>query len=171
MFTNQARVLVCVLLALVAGFAAWLKVYEIAALSAMFIALVIWGYFKEGTIILAAKAFKLKNYAKAKALLHSIKNPEFLNKRRKPYYHFMLGSIAVADADYKKAELYLGKSAVLGLRASDLGVALMHLANISLRNNDKEKGLIWIKQSEKLPLTAKYKSILSNIEKEIQKIR
>ncbi len=171
MFSNQARILVCFLLALVAGLATWLKVYEIAALSGMFIALVMWGYFKEGPIILAAKQFKLKNYDKAKALLHSVKNPELLNKRRKPYYHFMLGSIAVANADYDTAELYLGKSAVLGLRASDLGVALMHLANISLRNKDKEKGMVWIKQAENLPLTAKYKSILSNIEKEIQKIR
>ena len=171
MFSNQARILVCILLAMAAGLAAWLKVYEISALSGMFIALVIWGYFKEGPIILAAKQFKLKNYSTAKSLLHSVKNPELLNKRRKPYYHFMLGSIAVADADYNTAELYLGKSAVLGLRASDLGVALMHLANISLRNKDKEKGMVWIKQAENLPLTAKYKSILSNIEKEIQKIR
>ncbi|WP_017257063.1 hypothetical protein [Pedobacter arcticus] len=171
MFSNQARILVCVLLAMVAGLAAWLKVYEISALSGMFIALVMWGYFKEGPIILAAKQFKVKNYSNAKVLLHSVKNPELLNKRRKPYYHFMLGSIAVADADYDTAELYLGKSAVLGLRASDLGVALMHLANISLRNKDKEKGMVWIKQAENLPLTAKYKSILSNIEKEIQKIR
>lgn len=171
MFTNQARILVCVLLALVAGLATWLKVYEISALSVMFIALVMWGYYKEGPIILAAKQFKIKNYKKSKALLHSVKNPELLNKRRKPYYHFMLGSIAVADAEYDLAELHLGKSAVLGLRAHDLGVALMHLANISLRNKDKEKGMAWIKQAENLPLTAKYKSILSNIEKEIQKIR
>ena len=171
MFSNRARILVCILLAMVAGLAAWLKVYEISALSGMFIAMVIWGYFKEGPIILAAKQFKIKNYRKAKMLLHSVKNPELLNKRRKPYYHFMLGSIAVADADYDTAELYLGKSAVLGLRANDLGVALMHLANISLRNKDKEKGMVWIKQAENLPLTAKYKSILSNIEKEIQQIR
>lgn len=171
MFSNRARILVCILLAMVAGLAAWLKVYEISALSGMFIALVIWGYFKEGPIILAAKQFKIKNYRKAKILLHSVKNPELLNKRRKPYYYFMLGSIAVADADYDTAELYLGKSAVLGLRVNDLGVALMHLANISLRNKDKEKGMVWIKQAENLPLTAKYKSILSNIEKEIQQIR
>lgn len=137
----------------------------------MFIALVIWGYFKEGPIIIAARSFKVKNYAKAKALLHSVKKPELLNKRRKPYYHFMLGSIAVADADYDSAEFYLGQASVLGLRAGDLGVALMHLANISLRNKDKEKGMVWIKQAENLPLTAKYKGILSNIEKEIQKIR
>ncbi len=171
MFTNSARILVCVLLTLAALFAAAWKVYEIAALSLMFVGLIIWGYFKEGPVILAAKRFKLKDYTHAKTLLYSIKHPEWLNKRRKPYYHFMLGSIFVKEADYETAEYHLGNAAVLGLRANDLGVTLMHLANISLRNNDREKGMVWIKQAEGLPLTTKYKSILSNIEKEIVKIR
>jgi hypothetical protein len=171
MFTNSARIAVCILLLLVAVFAAFLKVYEIVALGLLMLALVIHGYFKEGTVVIAAKQYKLKNYQKAKELLQNIKNPDLLNKKRKPYYEFLLGSIAVNQLDYHNAELHLGKAAVLGLKANDLGVALMHLANISLRNQDKLKGIIWIKQAEKLPLTAKYKSIISNIEKELQKIK
>jgi hypothetical protein len=171
MFSNTARIAVCGLLFLVALFATYLKAYEVSALSMMFIGLVIWGYFKEGPIILAAKQYKLKNYDEAKALLFSIKKPEYLNKRRKPYYEFLLGNIAINQQDYSTAEFHLGKAAVLGLRANDLGVALMHLANISLRNKDKEKGLIWIKQADHLPLSAKNKSILNNIEKELQKIK
>ena len=171
MFTNPARVAVCILLLLVVAIATYLKVFEVAAFSFMLIGLVIWGYFKEGTVVLAAKQYKDKNFEKAKELLATVKNPELLNKKRKPYYEFLLGSIAVNQLDYHTAELHLGKAAVLGLRANDLGVALMHLANISLRNQDKQKGMVWIHQAEKLPLTAKYKSIISNIEKELQKIK
>lgn len=171
MFTNQARILVCVLLLLVSALAGYYKVYEITALAIMFTGLVVWGYFKEGPIILAAKQYKLKNYEKAKELLLTIKNPEYLNKRRKPYYEFLLGNISVNQMDYADAEYHLGKAAVMGLRASDLGVALMHLANISLRNKDKEKGMVWINQAEKIPLTEKYKSILKNIEKELLQIK
>jgi hypothetical protein len=171
MFTNPARIAVCFLLLFVVAIAAYLKVYEIAALGLMLVGLVIWGYFKEGTIVLAAKQYKDKNYEKARTLLLTIKNPELLSKKRKPYYEFLLGSIAVNQLDFAQAELHLGKAATLGLRANDLGVALMHLANISLRNQDKQKGMVWINQAEKLPLTAKYKSILSNIEKELQKIK
>ena len=171
MFSNSARVAVCVLLFLVAALAAYLKVYEVFALCLMFVGIVIWGYFKEGTVILAAKQYKLKNYDKSKMLLLSIQKPEYLKKIRKAYYEFLLGSIAINQLDYSNAEFHLGKAAVLGLRASDLGVALMHLANISLRNQDTEKGLIWIRQADKLPLTAKYKSILSNIEKELHNIK
>ncbi|RKD12456.1 hypothetical protein BCY91_12490 [Pelobium manganitolerans] len=170
MFTNGARVLVVVLLALASAFAAWQGVFEIAALGLMFIGLIVWGYFKEGPVILAAKAFKQKNYQKAKALLHSIAKPDWLNKRRKPYYYYMLGNIAVTEAHFAEAEVYLARAAVLGLRANDLGVSLMHLANIALRNKDKEKGLLWIQKSQNLPLTEKYKSILTKIEKELQKV-
>ncbi len=171
MFTNQARITVCFLLLLVSAFAAYLKVYEISALCGMFIGFVIWGYFKEGPVILAAKQYRLKNYQRAKELLLTIRKPEYLNKRRKPYYEFLLGSIAVNQLDYADAEYHLGKASVLGLRANDLGTALMHLANISLRNKEKEKGFVWIKQAEKLPLTEKYTHILKKIEQELQQIK
>ena len=171
MFTNQARVAVCIALLLVAALAGYYLVYEISALAVMLTGLVIWGYFKEGPIILAAKQYKLKNYEKAKELLLSIKKPEYLNKRRKPYYEFLLGNIAVNQLDYANAEYHLGKAAVMGLRANNLGIALMHLANISLRNKEKEKGMVWIKQAENLPLTEKYKSILKNIEKELRQVK
>ena len=171
MFTNPARVVVCFLLLLVAAIAAYFKVSEVAAFSFMLIGLVIWGYFKEGTVVLAAKQYKDKNYENAKELLLTIKNPELLSKKRKPYYEFLFGSIAVNQLDYHTAELHLGKAAVLGLKVNDLGVALMHLANISLRNKDNQKGMVWIHQAEKLPLTARYKSILSNIKKELQNIK
>ena len=168
MFTNPARIAVCILLLFVVAIATYLKVYEVVAFSFMLIGLVIWGYFKEGTVVLAAKQYKDKNYENAKELLLTIKNPELLSKKRKPYYEFLLGSIAVNQLDYHTAELHLGKAAVLGLKVNDLGVALMHLANISLRNKDNQKGMVWIHQAEKLPLTARYKSILSNIKKELQ---
>jgi hypothetical protein len=171
MFTNQVRIVVCILMLSVSALAGYFKVYEITALAILLAGYVIWGYFKEGPIILAAKQYRLKNYEQAKELLQSVKNPELLNKRRKPYYRFLLGNIAVNQLDYTTAEFELGQAASLGLRANDLGVALMHLANISLRNKDKTRGMVWIKQAEKLPLSAKYKSILSNIEKELQQIK
>jgi hypothetical protein len=171
MFTNQARILVCILLGLAALLAAYFRVYEIAAFGVLLIGLVIWGYFKEGTVILAAKQYKNKQYEKAKELLLSIKNPEYLNKRRRPYYELILGNIAVQYMNYEEAEYHLGQAAVRGLRASDLGTAIMHLANISLRKKDKEKGLIWIAQAKKIPLPARQQSILENLEKELHKIK
>lgn len=171
MFSNQARVLVCLLLILVALLAAYYKVYEISALAICFVLLVVWGYFKEGPVILAAKHFKNKNYEEAKKLLLSVSNPKLLNKKRRPYYEFLLGSIAVHQLNYEQAELHLSNAATMGMRAGDLGSAIMHLANISLRNKDKAKGLAWIDQAKKIPLPARQQSILQNLEKELHHIK
>ncbi len=170
MLTNTARIFVSLLLILVAALAAFYGVYTIAAFAVLMVGLVILGYFREGTIILAAKQFKTQNYEAAKALLKSIKNPERLNKRRKPYYHLILGNIALQQLDYTTAEIHLGKAATLGLKANDLGSTLMHLANISLRNQQVSRGLYWVAEADKLPLSPKYKSILKNIEIELNKL-
>jgi hypothetical protein len=170
MLTNTARIFVSLLLILAAALAAFYGVYTIAAFAVLMVGLVMLGYFKEGTIILAAKQFKNQNYQAAKILLQAIKNPERLNKRRKPYYHLILGNIALQQLDYTTAETHLGKAATLGLKANDLGTTLMHLANISLRNQQASKGLYWIAQADKLPLSAKHKSILKNIALQLKKI-
>ncbi len=171
MFTNKARIAIIDVLLILSAFAWYYKVWEIALFGLLMCALILWGYFKEGPIILAAKHYKNKEYQKAKELLLSIKKPNWLAKKRKPYYEFLLGCIAVQQLNYADAALHLGKAAVLGLRAHDLVTALMHLANISLRNKEKENGLVWINQSKKLKLNAKQQSVLNNIEKELQLIK
>ncbi|TAH00389.1 MAG: tetratricopeptide repeat protein [Sphingobacteriales bacterium] len=170
MLTNKARIFVSLLLILAAAFAAYYQVYPIATFGILLVGMVVFGYFKEGTVILAAKQLKYKNYEKAKELLLSIKNPERLNKRRIPYYHLILGNIALQQLNYTIAETHLAKATTLGLKANDLGSTLMHLANISLRNKNKNKGLYWVAEADKLPLTEKYKSILKNIAHEIEKL-
>lgn len=170
MLTNSARFFVSLLLIFAAAFAAYCGVYTIAAFGILLVGMVVFGYFKEGTVILAAKQFKYKNYEAAKELLNSIKNPERLNKRRIPYYHLILGNIALQQLNYTIAQTHLAKAATLGLKANDLGSTLMHLANISLRNKNKTQGLFWIAEADKLPLTENYKSILKNIAHEIAKL-
>lgn len=170
MLTNTARIFVSLLLILAAAFAAYYQVYPIAAFGVLLTGMVVFGYFKEGTVILAAKQFKHKHYENAKALLLTIKNPERLNKRRKPYYHLILGNIALQQLNYTTAQTHLAKATTLGLKANDLGSTLMHLANISLRNKNKTQGLYWIAEAAKLPLTEKYKCILKNIEQELDKM-
>lgn len=171
MFTNKARVLVCVLLALATLLALYKEVYEIALLGIFFILYVVWGYFREGTVVLAAQEYKRGNYEKSKSLLLSIKNPNLLSKKRLPYYEFILGNIALKQADYPTAEQHLGRAVVLGLRAGDIIASLLHLANISLRNKDKETGLIWIAEAKKIPLSARQKNVAENLEKELLRIK
>ncbi|TAF45631.1 MAG: tetratricopeptide repeat protein [Sphingobacteriales bacterium] len=170
MLTPAARIFVALLLIFAAAIATYFSVNIIAAFAIILVGLVGWGYFKEGTVILAAQQYKSQKYEAANTLLKSIKNPKWLNKQRKPYYYLILGNIALQQLDYTTAQLHLGKAATMGLKANDLGTTLMHLANISLRNQHKTKGLYWIAEADKLPLTEKYKSILKNIKLELDKL-
>ena len=61
MFTNRARILVIGIFVILMALAINLRVYEIAAVVGLFILMLTWGYFKEGTIVLAAKAFHNKD--------------------------------------------------------------------------------------------------------------
>jgi hypothetical protein len=89
MFTNRARILVIGAFVIMLAVAINLRVYEIAAVVGMFILLLIWGYFKEGTIVLAAKAFHNKDYDKAEGLLLQVPNPNWLSKKRRGFYEFI----------------------------------------------------------------------------------
>lgn len=91
MFTNRARILVAGAFMIMMVIAIDMKVYSIAALTAMFIGIVIWGYFNESTIILAAKAFHNKDYEKTERLLDQVPNPKWLSKKRRGFYEFIAG--------------------------------------------------------------------------------
>jgi hypothetical protein len=95
MFTNRARVFVIIVFVILLLVALQWRVYQMVAVIVMFICLLIWGYFKEGTIILAAKAFHQKNYDKTEALLQQIPNPKWLSKKRRGFYEFMLGGVCL----------------------------------------------------------------------------
>ncbi len=171
MFTNNARILIAAIFLSIAAFAAYQKVYEITALSLLGAGYMIWGYFKEGTIVLAAKSYKNKDYEKTQRLLNSIKNPSFLLKDKRAYYELLNAQVAMQTTDYAVAEKHFEQAARLGLKSvSDLGVTLMHLANISLRNKNKGKALAWVNEARKLKLPQNLQSIIGNIEKEALKL-
>jgi hypothetical protein len=86
MFTNRARQLVIVVFILVLLFTVYEHAYEISGIASLAIGVLLWGYFKEGTVILAAKDFHDKNYEKTEALLRQITRPSWLAKKRRGYY-------------------------------------------------------------------------------------
>ncbi|MBS1529380.1 MAG: tetratricopeptide repeat protein, partial [Bacteroidetes bacterium] len=106
MFTNKARILVIVVFAAMMVFFAWKQVTELAAFSALMIAMIIIEYFKQGTLVLAAKHYHDKDYAGAEALLKQIKKPEWLLDRRRGIYEYMLGNICLHKQDYEQAAVH-----------------------------------------------------------------
>jgi len=172
MFTNRARILVIGAFVIMLAVSVHLRVFEVAAVIVMFIFLLIWGYFKEGTIVLAAKAFHNKDYDKAESLLLQVSNPAWLGKKRRGFYEFILGGICLQKQDYDEAEKHYEIAAQYPLRsANDHVAALVHVANISIRHNNFEKAKAYLALADKHEekITAKMKDVIKRLHEELDK--
>ncbi|MBW4890967.1 hypothetical protein KXQ82_14665 [Mucilaginibacter sp. HMF5004] len=171
MFTNQARIAVIGIFAVMVAVFIYARTYEVAAVAGLLMLVLIWGYFKEGPIILAAKFYHNKDFDRAESLLQQIHKPEWLSKKRRGFYEFMLGGIALKKNDFAQAEVHYELAAQYPLRsANDHVAALVHVANISVRNANYEKAEAYLKlatrQEEKI--SAKMKDVIAQIEKELK---
>lgn len=172
MLTNSARIITASIFTALVIFFAYEHVYELAGVALMFVALLTWGYFKEGTVVLAAKSFHNKEYDKAEALLLQIPRPEWLNKKRRGFYEFMLGGICLYKQDYEEAERHYELAAQYPLRSvNDHVAALAHVVNISIRQQNIEKAQAYLSLADKHQekITAKMKSVLERLHAEIKK--
>ena len=172
MFTNRARILVTGAFVVLLGFALQWRVYELVGVIIMFIGLLIWGYFKEGTVIMAAKAFHKKDYEKAERLLGDISKPEWLSKQRRGFYEFIMGGINLQRQDYEQAETHYELAAQFPLRsANDHVAALVHVANINIRigNFEKAKAYLQLADQHEEKTTAKMKEVIKKLHQELDK--
>ncbi len=172
MFTNRARVLVIGAFVIMMAVALTYKVYEIVGVTAMFILMLIWGYFKEGTIVLAAKAFHNKDYDKAESLLKQVSNPDWLSKKRRGFYEFIYGGVCLQKNEYNEAEKHYEIAAQYPLRsANDHVAALVHVANIAVRHNDfaKAKAYLSLADKHEEKITAKMKEVIRRLHLELDK--
>lgn len=171
MFTNRARQLVVFVFLLVFAFTVFEGAYEISGIALLAIVFLIWGYFKEGTVILAAKDFHDKNYEKTEILLRQIVRPKLLGKKRRGYYEYMMGGIALQKQDFDRAERHYEVAALYPLRSvNDHVASLVHVANISLRQHHFEKAKAYLdlalKQENKM--SSRMKEVIAKLEKEIK---
>lgn len=172
MFTKRARILVTGLFVVMLSIVLYLHIYPLAAVSVMFILLLIWGYYKQGPIVLAAKHFHNKDYRGAERLLSEVSKPEWLSKRRRGFYEFIYGGICMQKKDYDEAERHYEIAAQYPLRsANDHVAALMHVANINVRNGnfDKAKAYLQLAEKHKDKITAKMKDVMNRVEQELKK--
>lgn len=172
MFTNRARILVICAFIIAMAVAINMRVYEIAAVVGMFILMLIWGYFKEGTVVLAAKAFHNKDYEKTERLLLQIPNARWLSKKRRGFYEFMYGGVCLQKQNFAEAERHYELAAQFPLRSvNDHVAALVHVANISIRQNNIEKAKAYLSLADKHQekTTAKMKDVINRLHQELDK--
>lgn len=130
----------------------------------------VWSHFREGSVFLAAQAFHKQDYAKTKTLLEEIKDPDKLRKKRRNYYEFMMGNIALKEERIDDAEYHFQLASRLPWKQdTEKGFVLINLANISLRKHNYDRVPAYLELISKLKLTQRQKAIVEKIEKEFNK--
>ena len=171
MFTNKARIAVIFVFLLMMVLFGYYHNYELIAIASVFVVLLVIGYFKEGPIILAAKYYHAEDYQKAEQLLLQIHRPQWLSKKRRGFYEFMLGGICLKRNDFKAAEQHYELAAQYPLRnTNDHVAALVHVANICLRleNYQKADQYLQLASNQEDKVTAKMKDVIARIGKELK---
>lgn len=153
-------------------FFAWKQVVELAAFSALMIVMIIVEYFRQGTLVLAARHYHDKDYDGAEALLKQIRKPEWLMDKRRGIYEYMLGNINLQRQDYEQAAIHYDLASKFPLRSINDHVAtLVHAANIQIRlgNNDKAEQYLVQAMTHEEKMTAKMKAVIEKLKQELKK--
>jgi predicted negative regulator of RcsB-dependent stress response len=132
------------------------------------VGLVIWGYFKNGTVYLAFQQLKKENYDKAEQLLAKISKPELLKKSQKSYYHFTKGFIELHKQNTDSAFADLNSALNLGLRTqNDTSIVTLNLSSIELDRKNLEEATNFLNQTKELNHKPELNSEIERIEAEI----
>ena len=148
------------------------RVYQLAAFCMLMIVMIILEYFKQGTLVLAAKYYHLKDYTRTEELLRQIRKPEWLNKKRRGFYEYMMGGISLQKQDFDAAERHYELAAQFPLRTlNDHVAALVHVANISIRQGkyDKAEAYLQLALKDKEKITAKMLAVIDRLKQELKK--
>ena len=168
--TQKARLAVIAVALVLLGWTLYQQVYEVAAVIVLGILLLVWSYFRQGTVMLAAKAFHEKDLTKAEDLLRQIKDPDRLSKRRRGFYEFIYANIELDRNNYEAAERHFQIASRFPLRNdNDKGIILVQLANLSLRKKEYIKAQAYVDKAKTLKISARVQNIIQKIQNEIPK--
>lgn len=168
MLTRKARLWVLAIAVLLLFWTLYEQVYEVTAATFLMIGFLIWGYFREGTVVMAAREFHAKNYEEAEILLKEIEDPDRLGRHRRGFYEFIYGNLELHKHNYEEAEKHFQIASRFPLRnQNDKAIVLVHLANINLRKKDKEKAKAYVEKAKTFKISARVKNIIEKIESEI----
>ncbi|MFT4061468.1 MAG: hypothetical protein QM642_03815 [Edaphocola sp.] len=139
-----------VLLLLCAGIsvlAAYCSITSLLVIACIFSAILLFGYFRSGTVKLALSHLRNEEYAKAETILGQTTQPDRLDKRNQAYYYFVKGFLAREKDNYTEAKACLELSLTDGIRnQNDIAMALLALADMEMVRKDKNAALHYFNQ-------------------------
>jgi hypothetical protein len=136
-----------------------------AALTLLGVSLVVWGYFKNGTVYLAWRKVRAQDFKTAKRILAQTKYPRLLKKQQRGFYHFTKGLIHLSEMDLENARINLLDALKYGVRTeNNRAIIALNLADIEIEEGRMEKARTYLESLTSL----RYNDVL---EIEVQRIK
>ena len=111
--------------------------------------LIIYGYFRHGTVWKAFQSIKRNNFAKANKDLSQISKPDLLSKSQKGYYYWALGLIKLKDNELNMAEEYIRNALDFGVRTeNDIALLNFNLAQIFYQKEQFQESYIYLNKAK-----------------------
>ena len=141
-------------------------------MSVVAIGLIIWGYFKNGTVYGSFQLLKKEKYDEAEKLLSKTKYPELLKKSQKSYYHFIKGFIELNRKNYEISSEQFATAIEMGLRTeNDKAVANLALSEIELKKSNFERAQLILDNLKSTELKPEVRTELGRIQNEIDSLQ
>lgn len=114
-------------------------------------ALFILSIFRNENIILALNQMRLQNVDKAAKYLKRIKQPQFLVKRQRAYYYYLVALSGAQTNSMGQAESLFRKALTIGLkRDHDKAMAKMNIAAICMGTGRRKEAELLLTEAKKL---------------------
>jgi len=151
MFTPFSRILLLLLCAGLSVAAAVWNIWSLLIITSVFSFILLWGYFRKGSVSLALARLRAEEYAEAEKIIEQTARPERLDKRQRAYYLFVKGFIAREKDQYNEACIFLEESLNEGIRnQNDIAMALLALTDMEMVRNNKAKARAYFSQMKGL---------------------
>ena len=119
MYTNRGRLICGVLVLLLAAFLLakgqrWAWVLLVTP------GLLLFGYYRYGTVFLAFNAYAQRDWSTVRVRLNSVAKPEWLTRESRAYYTFLSGVAAYQSGDAETAERFFAAVDPRALRTDNM---------------------------------------------------
>ncbi|MEL6590410.1 MAG: tetratricopeptide repeat protein [Bacteroidota bacterium] len=153
--------------------AAWLMIkglYPYGLGLLMGFGLLVWGYFRNGSVYLAYWRLRRDQYDKADRLLDEVQRPKWLGRVVQGYYYLCRGHIAFHEQRYTEAQMHFRTAYELRPpNGNDRALILLNLAQLSNIQGDKKQARQYLKEAETEKMSPELAQAMADYRKKLRK--
>jgi tetratricopeptide (TPR) repeat protein len=138
MFTPVSRIILLLVCAGLSVVAAIFNLVTILVITSILSFMLLYGYFRKGSVMLALKQLKKEDYKEAERVVDQNSHPDRLDKKDRAYYLFVKGFVAREKDQFEEAKIYLEEALQGGIKnQNDIAMAILALSDMEMVKHNR----------------------------------